>query len=193
MIAFNSNGAEVFGVITRDLTALKSPVENDKLLRKIASTLTASMSIRVHEQGKASDGTQIGTYSPEYMKIRTGQYGNAIKVSRGKNKGKLKDAGVYTKGKEKGNARKKYNRTSDTKVILSLTRQMENDLSVCEQSPIKTTYGYAIGYQNQLNMEKLENLELKYKKKILTKLSKEEESLIELIVDNAVRNSTNNQ
>ena len=177
MIAFNSNGAEVFGVITRDLTALKSPVENDKLLRKIASTLTASMSIRVHEQGKASDGTQIGTYSPEYMKIRTGQY-KSSKVVRGINKGQQ---------------RKKYNRTSDTKVILSLTRQMENDLSVCEQSPIKTTYGYAIGYQNQLNMEKLENLELKYKKKILTKLSKEEESLIELIVDNAVRNSTNNQ
>ena len=42
----------------------------------------------------------------------------------------------------------KYNRTSDTKVIFSLTRQMENDFSVVAANPIKTSTGYGLGFKS---------------------------------------------
>ncbi len=59
---------------------------------------------------------------------------------------------------------------------------MEQDLSVCEKEPIKTSYGYAIGYHNDDNYDKLLWNEERYGKKILTKLSKGEEELIYYIV-----------
>lgn len=45
--------------------------------------------------------------------------------------------------------RPKFNRSKDTKVIVSLTRQLENDWSV-----IATTYGYGIGFKNPFNYQK---------------------------------------
>lgn len=42
----------------------------------------------------------------------------------------------------------KYNRTSDSKVIFSLTRQMENDFSVVAANPIKTATGYGLGFKS---------------------------------------------
>lgn len=44
---------------------------------------------------------------------------------------------------------KKYNRTSDKKIILSLTSQQENDMG-----PVETTRGYGIGFKNPLNLAK---------------------------------------
>lgn len=176
MIAFNSNGKDVLDAIKADLKGKASPQETDKLLRTIASTLTGMMRDRVHVQGKDANDNQIGTYSPEYMKVRTNDFKSA-KIVRGVNKGQ---------------ARKKYNRTSDTKVILSLTRQMENDMAICERNPIKIPYGYAIGYQNDFNFDKLTWLEQKYKKQILTKLSKHEEQVKDEIVNNYLNDRTTN-
>lgn len=45
--------------------------------------------------------------------------------------------------------RRKYNRSSDTKIIVSLTRQIENDWSV-----IATDQGYGIGFKNPFNFDK---------------------------------------
>jgi len=186
MIAYNSSGKEVVNILEQDLKSLTA-AQGDKILREIAQALTSAMIIRVHQEGKAADGSKIGTYSPEYMKVRTGNYPNAGTYKSGKNKGKQKNAGVYTKGKEKGEQRKKYGRTTSTDVILSLTRQMEMDLSACEQNPAKIPNGYAIGYQNDLNFKKLEKHENEnYKKKILTKLSKEEEELALQILQNRI-------
>lgn len=176
MISLNSNGKEVLDAIKADLQGKASPQETDKLVRTIASTLTGMMRDRVHVQGKDANENQIGTYSPKYMKVRTNDFKSA-KIVRGVNKGQ---------------ARKKYNRTSDTKVILSLTRQMENDMAICERNPIKIPYGYAIGYQNDFNFEKLTWLEKKYKKQILTKLSKNEEEVKDEIVNNYLNDRTVN-
>ena len=44
---------------------------------------------------------------------------------------------------------RKYNRTADKKIILSLTSQQENDMG-----PVETTRGYGIGFKNQLNLQK---------------------------------------
>lgn len=45
--------------------------------------------------------------------------------------------------------RKKNQRSDDRKVIVSLTRQLENDWSV-----IATTKGYGIGFKNPFNLQK---------------------------------------
>lgn len=186
MIAYNTSANPVVDIFEANLKQLVSGQQADKIMRQMAQALTASMVIRVHQEGKAADGSKIGTYSEEYMKVRTGQYKNSGTYKTGKNKGKTKNAGVYTKGVNKGQARKKYNRTADTTVILSLTRQMEMDLSACEQNPAKIPNGYAIGYQNEFNYDKAIWNEQKYKKKILTQLSKDEEELALLIVQNAI-------
>lgn len=188
MIAYNSNGSQVLDIINGSILKLQSKEENDKLLRTIASTLTAQMAKRVHKDGLDANEKPIGTYSKSYMVVRTGAYKNADVYSRGKNKGKNKNAGISRSGEK----RKAYNRTSDTKVILSLTRQMENDLSICVQNPIKTSYGYAIGYQNDFNYDKLIWNEKRYNKKILTELSEKEEDIIDALVLNAIENVKRN-
>jgi hypothetical protein len=44
---------------------------------------------------------------------------------------------------------RKYQRSSDPKVVVSLTRQLENDWSV-----IATSKGYGIGFKNKFNLQK---------------------------------------
>ena len=184
MIAYNSNARQVLDVVNGSILKLQSKEENDKLLRTIASTLNAQMAKRVHKDGLDANEQPIGIYSKSYMVVRTGAYKNADTYAKGKNKGKNKNAGISRSGEK----RKAYNRTSDTKVILSLTRQMENDLSICVQNPIQTSYGYAIGYQNDFNYDKLIWNEKRYRRKILTQLSESEENTITLLVNNAIEN-----
>jgi hypothetical protein len=112
------------------------------------------------------------------MKVRTGIYGNSARVSRGKNEGKLKDAGVYVRGAKKGTPRPKYNRTGDTKVILSLTRQMENDLVV-----IPINNGYAVRFNNPLNFQKAGWAEQTYGKKIYSPTSEERTNVLGIAKD----------
>jgi len=87
------------------------------------------------------------------MKVRTGVFINSLKSKSGK----LKNAGVFSKGKNKGAPRPRYNRTADTKVIASLTRQMENDEKV-----IAIPKGYGIGFSNPLNYNKSQWVEATY-------------------------------
>lgn len=128
----------------------KTIMDPNYLLRPVAVEVLPMITERIHQDGKASDGSQIGTYSNGYMKLRTGNYGNAGVYKSGKNKGKQKDSGVFTKGADKGQPRPKYNRDSSTKIIVSLTRQLENNWSVLE-----TTNGYGIGFTNPFNAQKL--------------------------------------
>ncbi|MFT3680702.1 MAG: hypothetical protein QM791_10550 [Ferruginibacter sp.] len=179
MLTVSSNISEVTQQVQVAIDKIKNP---DVMLRTIASTLTGVIRKRVHEDGQASSGEQIGVYSDEYMKVRTGDFGNSSRVTRGKNKGNLKDAGVYTKGPDKGKPRPRYNRTSDTKVILSLTRQMENDMGAGVADPIKTESGYGIGFKNPHNYEKAIENEKRYKKPIW-QLSAGEEQIVNEIAN----------
>jgi hypothetical protein len=56
--------------------------------------------------------------------------------------------GTYAKGYLK-TRQKKYNRTADSKIIVSLTRQLENNWSV-----IATPKGFGIGFINPFNLQK---------------------------------------
>jgi hypothetical protein len=159
MIQYNSNINQVAGSITEKLKSLQ---ENpDPMLRTVAFAVLPEMKKRVHVEGKDSTGSQIGTYSPGYMQLRTGNYQNSGRKTKGKSKGELKDAGTVSRGDRKGQPRPRYNRTGDTKVVLSLTRQMENDLSV-----LPSGSGYGIGYNNPDNFKKSQYNEATYEKKI---------------------------
>lgn len=134
--------------------SLKTIIDPNYLLRPVAIEVLPMMTERIHKEGKASDGGQIGTYSKGYMVVRTGSYKNAVKTK----KGKTKSAGAFTRGAQafsdvatkKANVRPNYNRSDDTKIIVSLTRQLENNWSVLE-----TKNGYGIGFTNPFNAQKL--------------------------------------
>ena len=189
-------------VVSQNLGAIEQLKNPDVMLRTMATTLTAVIRKRVHEDGLDSNGQQIGTYSKQYMVVRTGAYRNAEKFSRGKNKGKIKNAGhftnrvirldkntgVFTGTEKEGMARAVYNRSGDTKVIASLTRQMENDMAACETDPIKTESGYGIGYKNPFNFDKSQWVEQTYEKPIW-KLTQSEEQLAADIAQKFTKNA----
>jgi hypothetical protein len=128
----------------------------DKLTRVVASTQFANMKRRIHNEGKDSEGNDIGNYSPGYLKYR--QFGFKGKTYvRGKNK-----------GQDRGEKNKKPNRTSDPKVVLSLTRKMEGDMDF-----FRIQTGWAIGYKNSQSFDKSQWNEETYKKKIFDATQKE--------------------
>lgn len=158
MITVRANIDLVGAALGKKLAVLSNP---KTILRPIAFDMAAIVTERIHEKGQAADESQIGTYSPGYMKLRTGDYGNAKKGKSGKMAGKVTDPGAFTRGKKKGQQRPRYNRSSDTKIIVSLTRQLENDWSV-----IETTKGWGIGFKNPLNAQKIKWVSENKKKKI---------------------------
>lgn len=112
----------------------KTIMDPNYLLRPVAIEVLPMITERIHKEGKASDGTQIGTYSNNYLKY----------------------------------ARAKAKRGADTKIIVSLTRQLENNWSVLE-----TTNGYGIGFTNPFNADKLRWVE-EMKDKVIGNLTTEE-------------------
>lgn len=195
MITIRTNIGQVTAYIVNKLTAIQ---DKDKMLRSCAAGILPVIKTRIHEKGLDSNDQQIGTYSPGYMKVRTGNFGNSSRFSRGKNKGKVKDSGVFTKqrvntpfGKSKyafiniegdKKARPRYNRSSDTKKVYSLTRQMENDFSV---QP--TQNGYGLGFNNPFNAQKAEWVQ-EQDKKIVYGTTKSESKLIADIAIEYVNN-----
>jgi hypothetical protein len=151
--------------------------DKEYLLRPVAFDEIELMTRRIHKEGIASDGSPIGNYSAEYMKVRTRNFTNSGRISRGPNKGKVKDAGVISRGLNKGEARPKYNRDGSTTVIISLTRQLENDWSV-----IATTRGYGIGFLNSHNFDKSQWVEATYKRKIFAMTDSEKQFAIDKII-----------
>lgn len=139
-----------------------------ELFREVVTDLIPIIHERIHVEGRAGDGSKIGTYSNAYMAVRTGNYKNSDKITKGKNAGKNKNAGTSTKGTSKGSARNKYNRTGDTKVILSLTRQMENDYAV-----VGIENGWGIGFTNEHNADKARWNDERYGKKVFTPTEEE--------------------
>lgn len=184
MITVNVN------IVLSDLSDKLKSVDTNTMLRVVASNVLPEIRHRVHVEGKDSNESSIGTYSKGYMKVRTGNYPETV-ITRGKNKGQFREkknkgqAGVFTKGKSKGTPRPVYNRTTDTDVILSLTRQMENDMIV-----IQTDNGYGIGYSNELNYNKAIWNEARYKKEIWN-LSERELETVKTEAENFINKELN--
>lgn len=174
-IKINTNIEQVNTLIQSRLKQLGNP---ETFLRPLCLDLIDLMTKRIHIDGIASDGGAIGTYSPAYMKVRTGNYGNSGRVTRGANKGNLKNAGLISRGDNKGKPRPQYNRSGDTKVIVSLTRQLENNWGV-----IATPKGFGIGFLNPFNYQKARWVEAQKKKEIFSLTPDERDYAIAFIND----------
>lgn len=111
-ITIQTNLTEVADRLIERLNKLK---DREYLLRPVCVDMIDLMTKRIHIDGVASDGGQIGTYSNGYLAYR----------------------------------QKYHQRTKDTKVIVSLTRQLENDWAV-----IATKDGYGVGFKNKFNLQK---------------------------------------
>lgn len=79
----------------------------------------------------------------------------------------------------------KHNRTADPRVILSLTRQTENDFTSGPQNPdpTKTNKGYGIGYKNPENFNKSQWCEETYGKPIFQFTTQERENIPVIVRD----------
>lgn len=122
------------------------------LLRPVCFDLIALMRKRIHIDGKASDGGQIGTYHPDYLRLRIS---------------------------------KKYNRKPDSQIIVSLTRQLENDWHV-----IPTARGYGIGFLNKFNYDKAGYVE-SIKKRVIFKMTEQEKEYAVNKLQELVRDALN--
>lgn len=153
-------------------------IDYDALTREVATTVMGMMRTRIHERGEAADGSQIGTYSEGYLAVRSGSFRNAPEKTVRPGKTSRKDYGTYSKGKNQGGKRVKYNRGNDLKVILSLTRQMESDMAI-----IPLENGYGIGYNNSDNINKALWNNKRYGNEVFA-MSNEEISAVNEIVSN---------
>ncbi len=180
-----SNADEVFKTIEVNLLGLLEI----EVFRQLMFDLIDMFKERIHANGQATDGSQIGTYSPGYMAVRTGIFASNETVSRGKNKGKPKPEGVFTKGKNKGKPRPQYKRDGSTKIIVSLTRKLENSYAV-----IATDDGYDIGWidheagdnkENPTNYQKAKYVE-EVKDKIIFDPSQAELDYIDEFIDKKI-------
>lgn len=124
MITMNSNIKIVTTALLKKLEILRDP---KPLLRPVAFDVLAMVTERIHEKGLAADGSQIGTYNSQYLKLR----------------------------------QKKFKRNSDSKITVSLTRQLENDWAV-----IASPTGWGIGFNNPLNAQKMKWVEQQKNKRI---------------------------
>lgn len=179
MATIKTNIGEVTDRIRDKLAMLGN---KDYIPRTLSFDLIDLMTRRIHIDGKAADDSQIGTYSSSYMVLRTGTYKNSGKGN----------AGFFTKGgratsdvktRKLNSARPSYNRSSDTKIIVSLTRQLENDWNV-----IATDEGYGIGFLNPLNFQKARWVEANKGKKIFS-LSPSEQQYVNDTVNQLVKDA----
>jgi len=159
MINVSTNITQVVDRLVIKLSAL---ADKDKVMRTVATGMLNVVKVRIHQDGIATNGGQIGTYSEGYMKVRTGDFRSPL-ISRGVNK---------------GGQRPRYNRTNDTKVVVSLTRQMENDWSI---QP--TDEGYGLGYNNPDNFKKVGYVENTYNKKIFSLTEAEKKLAVEIALE----------
>lgn len=181
MISISSNIDGVRKRLSKMAGAISDP---DKMLREMATTVAGMVRARVHVDGEDSSLNPIGTYTDGYMKLRTGKgYKNEKIVTKGQFK--YMDRNTY---------RKQIlgipDRTSDTAVVLSLTRSMENELLLCKEDPIKLENGYGIGYRTDLNYEKSQWVEETYQKEIW-KTSGNERQVVKGIAEQHIERSKN--
>lgn len=92
--------------------------------------------------------------------------------------------GTYSSG-YLAERQRKYKRSSDPKIIVALTSQLENDWSV-----IATDKGYGIGFNNPFNFQKLKWVELN-KRKVIGNLTTKEQEYVTERLNELTKNALN--
>lgn len=139
----------------------------DNVVRTTATSMLGVIKNRIHEEGKAADGSDIGRYdttNPLYVNPKNSPKSFPVEGKTGKTK--------FETGIKKGQAHKTryFNSYSDfrqtigrrtDKVDLSLSGQLNSQFVV-----IATENGYGLGWNNQEMPDRARGLESKYAKKI---------------------------
>ena len=150
----------------------------DSVLRGVATSLLSSIKKRIHEDGGAADGGEIGQYDTTH----------ALYVNPNRSPKKFAPMGKtgerkFKTGVKKGQPHKtKYfdsyksfrgeiGRPTD-KVNLSLSGQMNNQFTI-----IATENGYGLGWNNTEMVYRSKGLEIKYHKKIWALTDEEEKEV----------------
>lgn len=143
-MTYSTNLPTVLQTVNLKLTNM----QRDRMTREQAFSLLAVMKDRIFVQGKDSNGSQIGTYTPAYIRVRNS---------------------------------KKYRRGTDSKVIISLTRQLEDG---CHVEALTTgEIGYAITLRTQEDMQKARWCEETYKKPIFAPTAEERAMVMQIADD----------
>ena len=161
------------------------------VMRAAAANMLAKVKQRIHQQGQAGDGSDIGAYSvkPIYISAVTGA-GKGLSNATGKT-GKS----VFGSGKKKGEPHTSqyfaggYNQFKTTvglnetgKVNLVLTGELSKRLLVLGEPG---TSGYGLGWQDEELTKRAQALELKYGKKIWALTEEEKKEMIEEVSSQA--------
>lgn len=183
-ITIKTNLQEFSRALVEQLKVALNPVT---AIRPALLLQVTNMHKRIHVDGQASDGGQIGLYSKGYLAVRSGVFQNTPRFTRGVNKGKpntKKSSGTFTSRaaiEKVGTQRPRHHRGTDPKVIISLTRQLENDYAVV---PDESGKGYGISFHNQFNYDKSQFVTETYKKPIFDMTAAEEKIVLENIEEN---------
>lgn len=136
----------------------------------------ASLSIKINPAGFQSIADRLLTLADRQALLRPVAFDViALMTDRIHDRGQAADGsqiGEYSNSYLR--LREKNKRGQDKKIIVSLTRQLENDWAV-----IPTENGYGVGFNNPFNKQKAEWVEGN-KGKVIFKLSKEEREQVVL-------------
>ena len=100
MIQFKTNLNQVFAPI---IAKLESPALADKVTRIVAVEMLGELRSRIHQQGKAADGGDIGQYStkPLYVSVKN-NVGRSFGAPLGKPNKNGKRFSKFASGKKEG-------------------------------------------------------------------------------------------
>lgn len=135
----SSNISEVLGSL---VARIDEAIKPENFTRVVATGIISTVHNRIHIQGKAADGSPIGSYENNYLRLRE----------------------------------RKYNRLEGKKVVLSLTRQMENDFSA-----VVTQNGtWGLGFKNSLNADKSKWIQDHFEKNVYDLTAEEKDMALEI-------------
>ena len=193
MIAIKTNVWAVLNKIQGNINKLSLGGEYyEGMLRETCASILPVVQTRIHEQGKATDGSAIGEYStkPIYVSAKanpgnaglfgtpTGKTGKS-KFSSGEKKGQLHTSKYFAGGYDE--FKTEIGRNQLGSVNLSLSGQLNLQLSIQASSN-----GFGLGWSNDEMFNRALALENKYGKRIWA-LSDDEKGLCNKIAGEYIR------
>jgi hypothetical protein len=193
MILMRTNINQSLAPLLQELSTFSKGNPNyDNVVRTVALNALADVKTRIHQDGKASDNTDIGKYSttPIYVSAKENpgkSFGRPIgktgrsKFASGEKKGQDHASRYFEKGYNE--FKTAIGRNQIGKVNLSLSGQLDTQLTV-----IGTQSGYGLGWPNDEMFERAGHLEKKYGKKIWA-LSEEEKQAAQKTAQLLIKNA----
>lgn len=174
-VKIDLSGLNLAGTIANIQSAM------DTTIRTVATSMLGEVKTRIHEEGKAADGSDIGQYNttnPLYVNPKNSPRGFApigkLGATKFKSTGKPHKTKYFDSYKD---FRVEIGRPVD-KVNLSLSGQLNNQFVV-----IATDKGYGLGWNNAEMPERSAGLEKKYGKLIWALTGNEQTKAIEVAQD----------